>query len=107
MRPWGRHGASPLPPPETLGSSGGRDRRTFGQDSVSFTMPEQDRAAPRSSADLDALQQRKAARLDDLLKCKPGQKHYQRRLRSFLDADWELQAILLGRLGLGSPVEPD
>jgi hypothetical protein len=49
---------------------------------------------------LTRLQHEKQARLKDLLKLKPGQKHYRRTLKAYLEADSELQRIIIDRLGL-------
>jgi hypothetical protein len=40
----------------------------------------------------------KAEKLQELLKRKPGQKHYKRSLKAFLDADAKAQKALLRRL---------
>ena len=40
----------------------------------------------------------KAERLEELLKRKPGQKHYKRSLKAFLDADAKAQKALLHQL---------
>jgi hypothetical protein len=47
-----------------------------------------------------SLQLQKAERLNDLLRCRPGQKHYKRALRAYLDADRSLQKAFIERFGL-------
>jgi hypothetical protein len=46
------------------------------------------------------LQRAKDDSLKDLLGRKPGQKHYRRSLRTFLEADDALQRAIIERLGL-------
>jgi hypothetical protein len=49
---------------------------------------------------LESLQRLKAERLRELLKRRPGQKHYKRALRAYLDADGGLLRALMERLPL-------
>ena len=54
-------------------------------------------ATPPTDTPLDGLRRRKSERLVELLKAKPGQKHYKRALRAYLDVDGDLQTALLRR----------
>jgi hypothetical protein len=47
------------------------------------------------------LQQAKSETLKDLLQHKPGQKHYRRVLRAYLEADAALQRAIIGVLQTG------
>jgi hypothetical protein len=49
---------------------------------------------------LEPLTELKAQRLAELLQARPGQKHYKRLLRAFLDADAELQLAYERQLNL-------
>ena len=51
-----------------------------------------------ASPEYEELLAVKASRLEDLLKRKPGQKHYKRSLKAFLDADAKAQKALLQRV---------
>jgi hypothetical protein len=46
------------------------------------------------------LQQVKEETLKELLRLKPGQKHYRRALKAYLKADHALQRVIIDRLGL-------
>ena len=51
-----------------------------------------------ASPEYQQLLAAKASQLEDLLKRKPGQKHYKRSLKAFLEADAKAQKALLLRL---------
>lgn len=53
--------------------------------------------AAKASEQFEELQRLKSECLKQLLKRKPGQKHYKRVLRAYLDADAHLQKALLER----------
>jgi len=55
--------------------------------------------AEPTTTPLRSLQLAQAERLRELLKRRPGQSHYRRSLRAFLDADAHLQNAILARLG--------
>ena len=62
------------------------------------------RPAPRADAKMrDAFPQLRLAKeesLRDLLKRKPGEKHYRRSLKTYLEADHALQTAIIRRLDL-------
>ena len=60
-----------------------------------------------AQAGYERLLAEKAERLEELLKRKPGQKGYKRRLRAFLEADAQTQRLLLDHIerSLGGPAE--
>jgi hypothetical protein len=49
---------------------------------------------------IESLQRAKAERLADLMTKRPGQKHYKRALRSFLDVDDALEKAMERKLRL-------
>jgi hypothetical protein len=51
-----------------------------------------------SDAEYRRLIAEKAEKLEDLRKCKPGQKHYRRSLKEFLEADAKTQKALLQQI---------
>jgi hypothetical protein len=53
-------------------------------------MSEPDMTPQTGVTPLDSLRQAKAESLKALMKKKPGQKHYKRTLRAFLEADQKL-----------------
>lgn len=55
---------------------------------------------PNARERFSRLQRDKEERLKDLLKLKPGQKHYHRALKTYLEADALLQRAIIERLGL-------
>jgi hypothetical protein len=61
---------------------------------IEMQTPETDEAA------IERLRGAKAERLKALLAKKPGQKHYKRALRAFLEVDDELEKAREVRLGL-------
>lgn len=48
--------------------------------------------------DYEQLLAEKAGKLEELRRRKPGQKHYKRSLRAYLDADAAVQSALLSRI---------
>lgn len=57
-------------------------------------------AAQNTPEQFSRLQQAKDESLKDLLRRKPGQKHYRRALKAYLEADDALQRAIIQRLGL-------
>jgi hypothetical protein len=51
-----------------------------------------------ASDEFKHLLDEKAERLSELQKRKPGQKHYKRALKAFLEMDAEVQRVLLSRV---------
>jgi hypothetical protein len=63
-------------------------------------MSEQGSTSQAAEAPLDGLRRAKADSLKALMKKKPGQKHYKRTLRAFLEADQKLTAAIETKLEL-------
>ena len=61
-------------------------------------MPKADRN--EGGGDFARLRRAKDESLQELLKRKPGQKHYRRALKTYLEADDALQRAIIDRLGL-------
>ena len=57
-------------------------------------------AAHKMAEHFSVLRQAKEHKLRDLLRRKPGQQHYRRALRAYLEADDALQRAIIQRLGL-------